>query len=283
VDVDAIAVTQGPGQALALEIGIKHAKKLAKKYDKPLIAVSHMEGHLLASFAQNSHGKGGITADSGKFPLMGLLVSGGHTQLVLMSDFGKYELLGETLDDAAGEAFDKVGRMLGIGYPGGPVIEQLAKEGDENTYDLPVPMIKRKELQFSYSGIKTSVLYKVRDLEKNNKLNGKAIKDMAASFQRVMAKSLVIKLEMAVEKYKVKGILLGGGVISNIYIRNRIRQAMRRLNLPVYIPYNKKLLTDNAAMIGVVAYYKAKRGEYVKDIDAMDRKPNLSFDKTQTS
>ena len=242
-----------------------------------------MEGHLLSSFAQNSQGKGGIAANNSEFPLIGLLVSGGNTQLVLMHSFGKYKLIGKKLDDAAGEAFDKVGRMLGIGYPGGPVIELFAKEGNENAFDLPIPMVKRKDLNFSYSGIKTSVLYKIRKLEEEKELNRQAIKDMAASFQRVMARSLIIKLQIAVQKYKVYGVLLGGGVISNIYIRNKIRSAMHKYNLPIYIPYNKKLFTDNAAMIGIAAYYKALRKEFVKDIDNLDREPNLSFDKTEGS
>ena len=313
--IDAIAVTVGPGQALALEIGIKKAKSLAKKYRKPLIAVSHMEGHLLSSFARNAAGnnpggiheklsrhsefisesnrfripsgilkvnKSGMTKqvqDDGIFPLLGLLISGGHTQLVLVHGFGKYELLGETLDDAAGEAFDKVGRMLGIGYPGGPIIERLAKDGDERAFNLPIPMRKRRDenFNFSYSGIKTALLYLTRELKEQEKLDKQTIQNLAASFQRVVMLSLIDKLELAVNKTNPKGILLGGGVISNLYIRNHIRAAMSKLQLPVYIPYSKKLFTDNAAMIGVAAYFKAQRGEFISDIDELDRMPNLSF------
>src|SRR3989338_7339683 len=317
--IDAIAVTVGPGQALALEIGIKKAKSLAKKYRKPLIAVSHMEGHLLSSFARNAAGnnpggiheklsrhsefisesnrfripsgilkvnKSGMTKqvqDDGIFPLLGLLISGGHTQLVLVHGFGKYELLGETLDDAAGEAFDKVGRMLGIGYPGGPIIERLAKDGDEYGFDLPVPMLKRKDLNFSYSGLKTAVMYMVKDLKKNDRWSKKTIQDMAASFQRVLTESLIRKLTVAVKQIHPHGVVIGGGVISNQYVRRTIRLAMKKQNIPVYVPSSAKLCTDNAAMIGLAAYYKAQRGEFVKQPETLDRQPNLHFDTSSLS
>src|SRR3989338_7171559 len=226
--------------------------------------------------------KSGMTKqvqDDGIFPLLGLLISGGHTQLVLVHGFGKYELLGETLDDAAGEAFDKVGRMLGIGYPGGPIIERLAKDGDERAFNLPIPMRKRRDenFNFSYSGIKTALLYLTRELKEQGKLDKQTIQNLAASFQRVVMLSLIDKLELAVKKTNPKGILLGGGVISNLYIRNHIRAAMSKLQLPVYIPYSKKLFTDNAAMIGVVAYFTAQRDEFVRNIDELDRVQNLSF------
>lgn len=281
-DMDSIAVTYGPGQALALEVGIDKAKELSKKYDKPLIAVDHMEGHLLAPFAQNSRGRGSAFVEipecNGGFPLIGLLISGGHTQLVLVKGIGDYKILGETLDDAAGEAFDKVGRMLGLGYPGGPVVEEIAKNGDEDAFNLPVPMEGKGKLNFSYSGIKTAVLYKTRELKKKNSWNRETIQNLAASFQRVMAQSLTIKLEAAVKEYNVNGVLLGGGVISNIYIRRKIRQNMREYGLKVYIPYDDRMFTDNAAMIGISAYFKARRNEFVKNVDSLDRNPNAKLD-----
>ena len=283
--VDAIAVTLGPGQALALEVGIRKAKELALTFKKPLITVSHMEGHLLSSFARNSKGKGSkIDIDSRLrendrklFLLLGLLISGGHTQLVLVNGMGKYELLGETLDDSIGEAFDKVGRMLGLGYPGGPIIERLAKEGDEYAFNLPIPMKGRNDLSFSYSGLKTAVRYLVDDLKKENKFNRQTICDISATFQRVATASLIERLERAVNIYKPNGLLLGGGVISNVYVRNKIRSLMKTFNLPVYIPYSKKLFTDNAGMIGVAAYFRAQRGEFVSDVSGVDRNPNLEF------
>ena len=283
--VDTIAVTLGPGQALALEVGIRKAKEIAQALKKPLITVSHMEGHLLSSFAKNSKGKGSkIDIDSRfrgndtkLFPLLGLLISGGHTQLVLVKEMGTYELIGETLDDSIGEAFDKVGRMLGLGYPGGPIIERLAKEGDEHAFNLPIPMKGRNDLSFSYSGLKTAVRYLVDDIKKKDQFNRKTICNIAASFQRVATASLIDRLERAVRIYKPNGLLLGGGVISNVYVRNKIRSSMKAYTVPVYIPYAKKLFTDNAGMIGVAAYFKATRGEFVSDISAVDRKPNLTL------
>ena len=276
--IDAIAVTLGPGQALALEVGIRKAKEIAQTFKKPLITVSHMEGHLLSSFAKNAAGSGSKFDKNEKvFPLLGLLISGGHTQLVLVTEMGTYELLGETLDDSIGEAFDKVGRMLGLGYPGGPIIERLAKEGDEYAFNLPIPMKGRKDLTFSYSGLKTAVRYLVDDVKKEHKFNRQTICDIAASFQRVATASLIDRLKRAVIINKPKGLLLGGGVISNVYVRNKIRSSMKTFNLPVYIPYSKKLFTDNAGMIGVAAYFKAQRGEFVSDVSSVDRKPNLNF------
>ncbi|MBI4136688.1 tRNA (adenosine(37)-N6)-threonylcarbamoyltransferase complex transferase subunit TsaD [Candidatus Roizmanbacteria bacterium] len=277
--VDAIAVTLGPGQALALEVGIRKAKEIALKFNKPLITVSHMEGHLLSSFAKNAQGNNRSGADLAhiQFPLMGLLISGGHTQLVLVTAIGEYELLGETLDDSIGEAFDKVGRMLGLGYPGGPIIERLAKEGNEQAFNLPVPMKGRNDLAFSYSGLKTAVRYLTDELREKNQLNRRTIQDVSASFQRVATASLIDRLERAVSLYKPNGLLLGGGVISNVYVRNKIRSSMKVFTVPVYIPYTKKLFTDNAGMIGVAAYCKAKRNEFVSDIYSIDRKPNLNF------
>ncbi len=275
--VDAFAVTIGPGLAPALEVGIRHTKELAQKHNKPIIAVNHMEGHLLSSFACNALGHGSATNNT--FPLLGLLISGGHTQLVLMHEFGIYELLGETLDDAVGEAFDKVSKMLELGYPGGPILEHLAKGGDEKAFKLPIPMRKRQDenYSFSYSGIKTALLYLIKGLKEQGKLDKKIIQDLAASFQRIVAISLIDKLEIAVKKTNPKGILLGGGVVSNLYIRHSIRRAMKKHALPVYIPYSKKLFTDNAAMIGIAAYYQSKRNNFVSDITLLDRSPNLSF------
>lgn len=276
--VDAIAVTYGPGQSLALGVGINQARRLAIEHNKPIVAVNHMEGHLLSSFVQNSTGTKGADFFDLEFPALGLLVSGGHTMLVLVERLGKYRILGETLDDACGEAFDKVARMLDVGYPGGPVIEQLAKQGNEDRFDLPVPMIKRKDLNFSYSGVKTSVLYAIRDLKKQNNFTGREIKDMAASFQRTVAESLVIKLERAINKYKPKALLLGGGVISNLYIRSELKKVARANVLTIFASDNHKLFTDNAAMIGLAGYYKLKRKETIKDLKDLERDPNASLD-----
>lgn len=270
--LDAIAITIGPGLPPALEVGVKTAKELAKKYKLPLIAVNHMEAHLLSSFAKNSKGKGGLIP---KFPILGILVSGGHTQLVLMKDFGKYQLLGETLDDAAGEAFDKVAKMLNLGYPGGPIISQLAKAGKPK-YKLPIPMVKSGDLNFSFSGLKTACLYFLQKIPESKKTR-QFICDFSASFERAVSLSLAIKTEIAIQKHHPHQIILGGGVINNLTIRKEIRQVAKKFSLRVFLPYTPKLLTDNAGMVGVCAWYQARRGDFVKDINKLDRLPSLNF------
>jgi N6-L-threonylcarbamoyladenine synthase len=273
-NLDAVAVTIGPGLAPALETGILFAKKIVRNIKKPLLAVNHMEGHLLSSFAQNSKGKGPFSTVKPQFPILGLLISGGHTQMVLIKQIGKYRLLGETLDDAAGEAFDKLAKMLNLGYPGGPIVSELAKKG-KPLYKLPVPMSTRKDLNFSFSGLKTACLYQISKLKKP--LSKTNIENFSASFVFTVSKSLTNKLKLAINQTNPKCIILGGGVISNSEIRNNVRKLARKHNLKVYIPYSPKLFTDNAAMIGVAAYFKLKKGEQVKDLNSLDRLPSLNF------
>src|SRR3990167_8223206 len=180
-EIDAIAVTYGPGLAVALEVGIAKAKELAQKYSKPLIAVDHMEGHLLSPLVANAKGNAQIVLKRYDFPVLGLLISGGHTELVLMSDFGKYQIIGEKLDDAVGEAYDKVARMLGFGYPGAPVLTEMAKKGNPQKYKLPVPMAHHENLDFSYSGLKTAVYYFLKKLnDRGVVLDKKIIRDLSA-------------------------------------------------------------------------------------------------------
>jgi len=273
--INAIAVTIGPGLAPALEIGIKTAKQLAKKYNKPLIAINHMEAHLLSSFALNSQENGPLKTYSKKdFPMIGLLVSGGHTQLILVKSIGNYQLLGETLDDAAGEALDKLAKMLKLGYPGGPIVEQLAKQGNIDKIPLPIPMQHSKNFNFSFSGLKTAALYTI---QKQKNISKTFTYNLCASFQKSIAISLTTKLAKAVEEYNPKAILLGGGVISNLFIRNKLRQTIKQYNIPMHIPYSKKLLTDNAAMICIPAYFKYLNQDFVKNIDKLDRQPSLTF------
>lgn len=274
--IDAIAVTVGPGLAPALEVGINFAKKLKTK-DQRLIAVNHMEAHLLSSFAKNAKGNGPFAKTPPRFPILAVLVSGGHTQLVLMKAFGKYELLGETVDDAAGEAFDKVAKMLDLGYPGGPIISELAKKG-KPIYDLPIPMLRSNDLNFSFSGLKTACLYKLQDLTtEKNKLGERFFYDFAASFETAVAEAIEVKFKKAVEKYQPKQIVLGGGVISNLTIRSQLRKTAKKYGLKTFVAYNKKLFTDNAAMVGVCGWYQAKRGDFVQDLVSLDRQPNLNF------
>ena len=273
-NIDALAVTVGPGLAPALEVGIAKIRELAKEYKKPVIAVNHMEGHLLSSFACNSRGQGAFSKIRWQFPILGLLVSGGHTQLVLMNGFSQYQLLGETLDDAAGECFDKVAKMLGLGYPGGPIISELAKSG-KPVYDLPVPMASSGDLNFSFSGLKTACLYKLQKIAKP--WNRRFYCDFAVSFEKVLVESLMIKLKKAIEQYQPQQIVLGGGVINNLSLRKAARKIAGKYGLKVFQPYHKNLFSDNAAMIGVCALYQARRRDFVKDIDSLDRQPNLNF------
>lgn len=278
---DAIAVTVGPGLAPALEVGIAKAKELARNFHKPLIAINHMEAHLLSSFAKNSKGTGSFSKTPPQFPIIGLLVSGGHTQLVLMNGFGRYQLLGETLDDAAGEAFDKVAKMLDLGYPGGPIISELAKKGKPK-YRLPIPMERSKDLNFSFSGLKTACFYRLRELKpKANPPASWRVKqfyyDFSASFTLTIAKALAIKLKKAILLHHPKQIVLGGGVINNFTVRKEVRRVAHLFGLSVFIPYTTKLFTDNAAMVGVCAWYHAQQGNFVKNFHLLDRQPNLNF------
>ncbi|HKZ35685.1 MAG TPA: tRNA (adenosine(37)-N6)-threonylcarbamoyltransferase complex transferase subunit TsaD [Patescibacteria group bacterium] len=262
--INALAVTIGPGLAPALEVGIDFAKNLSRKLKRPLIAVNHMEGHLLSCLANN---------DLMPKNALGLLVSGGHTELVLVKTVGSYQLLGQTLDDAAGEALDKLSKMLKLGYPGGPIIEELSTSGDANAISLPIPMRQSGDLNFSFSGLKTAAL----NIINSSSLTKKFTSDMAASFQKAVAISLTTKLSKAIAMYQPKAILLGGGVISNLYIRRQIRQAVKPFNLPIYLPYSKKLYTDNAAMIAIPAYFKFLKKEFVTNLSALDRQPSLSL------
>ena len=270
---DAIAVTVGPGLAPALEVGIAYAKNLAKKLKKPLIAINHMEGHLLSSLARrNTSEVKEVPTSEVDFPALGLLASGGHTQLVLVKKIGDYQLLGETLDDAAGEALDKLAKMLKLGYPGGPIIEELAKKGNPDAIKLPVPMQYSKDLNFSFSGLKTAAMYLIR---KQSPLSTLEVESICASFQQAIAISLTTKLKKAINQYQPKALFLGGGVFSNLYLRRQIRLAAKPL--PVLVPYSKKLFTDNAAMIGVAAYWHYLKKDFVKDIGSLGRQPNLNF------
>jgi N6-L-threonylcarbamoyladenine synthase len=269
-DLDAIAVTYGPGLAIALEVGVSKAKELAIKYQKPLIGINHMEGHFLSSLAKNSKSVGN-NIDL-KFPIMGLLMSGKHTEIVLCNEIGKYEIIGETLDDAVGEAYDKVARMLGLGYPGGRVLSDFADKG-EDKYHFTVPMINQDNLNFSYSGIKTAVMYFVKT---HPNLNKQEIYDVAKSFEESAIKHILDRLSKALKKYPVKLLFVGGGVASNPKIRSAIRKESKKHGVSMYAPRDKKLYMDNAAMIGIAAYYKYLKSEFT-DPTTLDRNPKLGL------
>lgn len=266
-DIDLIAVTKGPGLAIALGVGVKTAKELAWKFNKKIVAVNHVEGHMMANFLTNSKG---LPVRPFIFPALTLTVSGGHTKIILIKKLGDYEVVGETLDDAAGEALDKSAKLLGLGYPGGPVIERLAQKGDSTFLKLPTPLADKKILDYSFSGLKTAFYYQIKEWPKA-KIN-EHLTDLAASFQTSVFDTLLRKFSLAVERYHPSCLLISGGVAANLTLRKRMRTLAKKYNLPVYLPFKKELNTDNAAMIALAGFYQAKRGDYANlenlDIDS---------------
>lgn len=269
--IEVFAVTQGPGLAIALEVGIAKAKELANIYNKPLVAVNHMEGHLYANFAESRSGK----KQNIQFPALVLLVSGGHSDLLIMRDHGQYEKLGEKLDDAVGEAFDKVARMLGLGYPGGALLAKMAENGDSSIYKFPVPLHQVKDFNLSYSGLKAAIQRLVKEKTANDHaLTQQDISNISASFQRVAIHHLIERVERALQIYKVKNVMLGGGVSANLLLRKNLRNLTKKYRVEFFYPKDKKLCMDNAAMIAVAAWYKAKRGEFAQNFD---RNPGMGI------
>lgn len=272
-DIDAFAVTQGPGLAIALEVGIKKTVELANDYQKPLIAVNHMEGHIYSTFVQN---KAGNPKRDFAFPYITLLVSGGHTEIVLFTDHLTYEVIGRTVDDAAGEALDKAARMLGFGYPGGPVIERLAEQVENiDFHKFPRPMANKPNLQFSFSGLKTAFLYETRALTEEDRTA--QMQQLASSFQEAVFDTIIRKIKRAVMQTGINRIIVGGGVSVNKRLRNLLRAYVKEIDGSVLFPPYKYLNFDNAAMIGVAASYKYEKAEFVADIDHLDRVPRLSL------
>jgi len=270
-EIDVIAVTQGPGLAVALEVGIKKAKELAQKYNKKLISVNHLEGHIYSAFVQNS--KGNPKRDF-KFPYLALIISGGHTEFVIFKNHLEYEIIGQTLDDAAGEALDKAAKLLGLGYPGGPVLERLAKAaGNIDGHNFPRPMLKSKDLNFSFSGLKTSFYYFLKKAK--TPLSG--VKELASSFQEAVFDTLIKKTEMAIKQTSINRLIIGGGVVANSRLRNLMKALVKKYSGEVLFPSYKYLTGDNAAMIGIVAGYKAEKKLFVEDVAKLDRIPRMSL------
>jgi len=249
-DVDALAVTRGPGLAGSLVVGMNVAKGLALGTGLPLVGVNHLEGHIYSSWVYN---QGESMPAAPQFPLMALLVSGGHTELDLMTDHLTYRRLGATLDDAAGEAFDKVARLLQLGYPGGPAIQKAASEGDPNRFRFPRAWMEATH-NFSFSGLKTAVLYQVRELEQKGR--GLPVADLAASFQAAIVEVLFTKTIQAARQFGAKEILVAGGVSANQALRTTFKN---QNEFPVHIPA-LSLCTDNAAMIAAAGYYRFALG-----------------------
>ena len=246
-DVDHIAVTYGPGLVGALLVGLSHAKALAFTLNKPLVGVNHIEGHVSANYIEHKDLKP---------PFITLIVSGGHTHLVEVKDYGEYEILGRTRDDASGEAFDKIARSMGLGYPGGPIVDRLAKEGNKNAIDFPRAYLD-EGYDFSFSGLKSAVLNYINQCN----MAGKTIvpEDVAASFQAAVIDVLAEKTMKAVEQKGVYHVALAGGVASNSALRQRMKQECEKRGYTLNIP-SPILCTDNAAMIGCAAYYEYQNG-----------------------
>ena len=265
-DVDAIAFTRGPGLLGSLLVGTSFTKGLAVAADKPIIEVNHLQGHILSHFVKVE----GRDNRCPEFPFLCLLVSGGHTQIVRVDDPLHFEILGHTIDDAVGEAFDKCAKLMGLGYPGGPVVDRLAKEGNENRFRFAKPNIPG--LDYSFSGIKTSILYFLRDqvavdpdfVEKNKA-------DLCASFQKDLIDILLKKLILATKQTGIRQVAIAGGVSANSGLRNRIVAEGQKRGWTTFLP-ELRFTTDNAAMIAITGYYKYQAGQFAPlDIAPLSR------------
>ncbi|ERK32152.1 tRNA (adenosine(37)-N6)-threonylcarbamoyltransferase complex transferase subunit TsaD [Clostridium intestinale] len=262
-DLDAIGVTYGPGLVGALLVGLQYAKGLAYSLDLPLIGVNHIEGHICANFIEHKDLKP---------PFVSLVVSGGHTFIVYVKDYGEYEIIGETRDDAAGEAYDKVARAIGLGYPGGPKIDKLSKEGDPNSISFPRARFHDDTLDFSFSGLKSAVLnYLNKKSMQNEEVNAA---DVAASFQKAVVEVLTDNAMVTCEKRGIDRIAIAGGVASNSGLRENLINKGNEKGIKILFP-SLELCTDNAAMIGSAAYYQWELGN-VSTMD-LNAKPNLKL------
>lgn len=271
-DINLIAVTAGPGLVGSLMVGLETAKTIALVNNIPLIETNHLLGHLWSWQLKPLKEIGNLRI---KFPYLGLIVSGGHTELILVEDFGKYKILGRTIDDAVGEAFDKVAKILGLTYPGGPEISKHAANGKNDRFILPRPMTKNKNLNFSFAGLKTAVLYKDKEVKNKDK---QYINDMSASFETAVIDTLIQKLKIAVTNYPIKIIAISGGVSANKKLRTEIKSVFAKNNIEVKIP--EIIYTgDNAAMIALAGYLmvKNKRLKQTKNFLTLSAQPNMKI------
>ncbi|MEN8797603.1 MAG: tRNA (adenosine(37)-N6)-threonylcarbamoyltransferase complex transferase subunit TsaD [Flavobacteriaceae bacterium] len=252
--LSAIAFTRGPGLLGSLLVGTSFAKSLSLGLNIPLIEVNHMQAHILAHFIDEQN------MDKPSFPFLAMTISGGHTQLVLVHEYLRMEILGETLDDAVGEAFDKSAKMLGMPYPGGPLVDRHAQKGNPHAFKFPKP--KAPGMNFSFSGLKTSILYFLqKETAENPDFITENLDDLCASIQYTIVNILMDKLKLAVKQTGIRQVAIGGGVAANSGIRKALEQAEKDLGWTAYIP-KFEYCTDNAAMIGIVGYYKFKNREY---------------------
>ena len=262
-DIDAIGVTYGPGLVGALLVGVAEAKAIAYAAKKPLVGVHHIEGHIAANFIEHKDLEP---------PFFSLVVSGGHTHLVRVKDYGKFDIIGRTRDDAAGEAFDKVARAIGLGYPGGPKIDKVSKEGNPEAIAFPRAHVEDSPYDFSFSGIKSAVLNYINQCEMKNEEINKA--DLVASFQNAVVDALVSRAMMLVKERNIDKLAIAGGVASNSALREALSSACEENGIKYYSP-SPKLCTDNAAMIGAAGYYDYIKGvRHGFDLNAV---PNLKL------
>ena len=262
-DIDAIGVTYGPGLVGALLVGVAEAKAIAFAKNKPLVGVHHIEGHISANYVENKELEP---------PFVALVVSGGHTHLVKVNDYGKFEIIGRTRDDAAGEAFDKVARAIGLGYPGGPKIDKLAKEGNPEAIEFPRAHVDDAPYDFSFSGIKSAVLNYINSANMQGKEINRA--DVAASFQKAVVDALVSRAVKLAKECGMDKLAIAGGVASNSALRAAVQEECAKNNIRFYSP-SPVLCTDNAAMIGAAAYYEYIKGvRHGYDLNAV---PNLKL------
>jgi N6-L-threonylcarbamoyladenine synthase len=265
-ELDAVAAVYGPGLIGAILVGLSFAKAMAMGLGVPFIGVNHMEAHIFSNL---------IDDPKPHFPFLNLTVSGGHTQLVLVKRPFEYQMLGETIDDAAGEAFDKVAKMLGLGYPGGPMIDKRAAEGNPNFVEFPRPYLDEGSFEFSFSGLKTSVLYYLRKIGFDpTKQNDALVADLCASFQAAVIDVLVHKLITAAKKFGVNDIAIAGGVAANSELRRRLGDIARQEGWRLFIP-KFEYCTDNGAMVAMVGYWKMVEGR-VSDLE-LTAEPNLAL------
>lgn len=310
--IDAITVTTGPGLEPALWVGISFAKAISKYWNIPLVPVNHMEGHVFSIFPKKD--KNFVINKKEKiFPMLSLLVSGGHTELIVIKDWQKYKKIGQTRDDAVGEAFDKVARMLGLPYPGGPQISKLAtiaRRNESSNFSrsgsssslvrgpeklelslkqitFPRPMIHSKNYDFSFSGLKTAVLYLIRDLQKKDSdilQNDKIKKEIAKEFEDAVVETLVFKTIKAIKEYEIKTLIVGGGVSANTYLQKQLKNEVEKLNfsssttkkINIHFP-SQKLTGDNALMIAIAGYFQYQNKKIIKNINSIKAKGNLSL------
>ena len=249
-ELDAIAFTRGPGLMGSLLVGVSFAKGLARSLDIPMIDVNHLQGHVMAHFIKTP----GEEYDEPRFPFLCLLVSGGNSQIVKVKAYNDMEIIGETIDDAAGEAIDKCATVMGLGYPGGPIIDKLARKGNPKAFEFNKPLVP--DFDYSFSGLKTSFLYSLKDwVQEDSDFIEKNKADLAASLEATVVDILMDKLRKAAKKYKIKHIAVAGGVSANTGLRNAFKEHAEKYGWTIYIP-KFSYTTDNAAMIGITGYYK---------------------------